>query len=273
MLQLFSFGSGSSGNCLFVSNERDAVLVDAGVGIRSVKRWAQQYDLPMSRLRALLITHDHADHVRSAAQVVRQYNLPAYATAAVHRALAQGAHTLHPLPVPCRHVVDTDTPLILASLRVTPFALPHDATENVGYAIESEGHRLVIMTDVGHVSETAAKQIQQADSLVIEANYDPDMLRCGPYPEALKQRIANGYGHLSNRQTAEALATYASPALRNVCLCHLSEHNNLPQLAHRTVAQALALRGRIEARDYQLHVLRRQVPTGPLLLNPYSQSQ
>lgn len=266
MLQIFSFGSGSSGNCLLVSNERDAVLIDAGVGIRMVRRVAQQYALPMGRLRALLITHDHADHIWSAANVVRQYNLPAYATEKVHHVMTRGLRTMHPLPIECRRMVAPDETFPIASFTITPFTLPHDATENVGYAIESEGHRLAVMTDVGHVSENVAKYIQWADSLVVEANYDPEMLANGSYPVMLQRRIADGNGHLSNPQAAEALAAYFHPSLRTVCLCHLSEHNNMPELAHDTIAQALAQRGVVEKRDYQLHVLKRRTPTGPITL-------
>lgn len=296
VLRLFSFGSGSSGNCLFVDNGRDALLVDAGVGVRTVQRLSRQYGLPMHRLRALLITHDHADHIGAAANVVRRYGMPFYATEAVLRAAALRQHFGRYASLrggAAFGEVVPGEPLRVASFEVTPFPLPHDATECVGYAIVSNdspssvvpslvedgmstgasgggGHCLVVMTDLGRVTEEVRRYIRRADSLVIEANYDAQMLACGPYPELLKQRISGGTGHLSNAQAAEAIAENAGAGLGTVCLCHLSEHNNTPELACTAVEEAMAARGLRVGTDYALHVLKRREPTGPVVLDKRS---
>ena len=264
MLQLFSFGSGSCGNCLYVRHDAEALLVDAGVGIRTVKRMVMEYGLRMDGLRGLLITHDHTDHIKAAGHLARSYRLPVYATSLVHKGMSRSYHTQAPVPPSQRCCIDPDAPFLLGGFRITPIPLPHDASENVGYAIEQGKHTLVIMTDIGHVTAQVRKYIGLADTLVIETDYDLDMLIHGPYPPQLKDRIMNGFGHLSNQQTAEVLAQHWHPRLRHICLCHLSGENNLPDLARQTIRQALADKGIEEGRDYHLHVFLRGTAVGPI---------
>ncbi len=266
MLQFISFGSGSCGNCSFLSNGRDAVLIDAGVGIRRLKKWMREYGLRTSLLRGLLVTHDHADHIKAAGYVSTDYNLQVYTTALVHEGMYRNYHAMRKVEPERRMPIEKDVPFKLGSLRITAFAIPHDSTENVGYMIEWDDECFCLMTDVGAPTETVRQYIGRANYLVLEANYDAEMLRTGPYPQYLKDRIQSGTGHLCNEQTAQLLCDCFHERLKNVWLCHLSEENNHPELARKTVEMHLRSYGIVAGKDFQLEVLRRQVPTGPWTL-------
>lgn len=265
MLQFVCFGSGSSGNCSYLSNGTDAVLIDAGIGIRRLKRYVREYGLKTSILRGILVTHDHADHIKAAGYVSNELNLQVYATAEVHEGMRKSHQTMRKVD-PSRNVnIEKGVPFDLGtSLRVTAFPLPHDATDNVGYCIESaEGETFCVMTDIGAPTEEVSTYIGRANYLMIEADFDAEMLRNGPYPQYLKDRITSGTGHLSNEQTSQLLADNFHENLRHVWLCHLSEQNNHPELARKTVEQRLRGYGIIAGVDFELDVLKRHVVSGP----------
>ncbi|MBR3442966.1 MAG: MBL fold metallo-hydrolase [Bacteroidaceae bacterium] len=266
MLQFISFGSGSCGNCSYLTNGKDAVLIDAGVGIRQLKRYFREYNVRTSLLRGILVTHDHADHTKAAGYVSAEYKLKVYATEKVHEGMVRNYHTTRKVDVEWRTNIETDAPMHLGSLSITPFVLPHDSAENVGYCIESDGEVFTLMTDVGCVTDVVRQYILRSNYVVLESDYDEEMLAKGPYPVYLQNRIRSGTGHLSNSQCAEVLAENFHEGLRNVWLCHLSEENNHPELARKTVEMKLRQYGIIAGKDFQLDVLRRGVPTGPWTL-------
>lgn len=272
MLQFISFGSGSCGNCSYLTNGRDAVLIDAGVGIRQLKRYFREYNVRTSLLRGILITHDHADHVKAAGYVSSEFRLKVFATEKVHEGMLRNYHTTRKVDAEWRVNFEKDETFRLGSLSITPFCLPHDSAENVGFCIESDGEVFTLMTDVGCVTDVVKQQIGRSNYLVLEADYDEEMLEKGPYPIYLQNRIRSGTGHLSNAQCAEALAENFHEHLRNVWLCHLSEENNHPELARKTVEYKLRQYGIIAGKDFQLEVLRRGVPTGPWILGAKSES-
>ena len=150
----------------------------------------------------------------------------------------------------------------LGAFNITPFSVPHDATENVGYQIKAEGVTFCLMTDAGRLTEEMNAFITRANYLVIEANHDREMLMQGPYPYHLKERISSGTGHLNNNACGEAIANNMSEQLRHVWLCHLSEENNHPELARKTVEAVLRSYGIVVGKDLQLDVLKRTIPTG-----------
>jgi phosphoribosyl 1,2-cyclic phosphodiesterase len=165
------------------------------------------------------------------------------------------------VPTDNRRYIDKDTPVKLGDFLVTPFGVPHDSAGNVGYRIEAEGVVFCLMTDVGHVTEDMQRYIGEANYLVLESNYDKEMLQNGTYPQHLKVRIDGPMGHLSNHDCAEAIANYATSALRHVWLCHLSEENNHPVLALKTVEQILRSYGIIMGKDFQVEDLKRKTPS------------
>lgn len=235
-----SFSSGSCGNCYFIGifNETDAceagVLIDAGVSPRRLKKELAADGLCYDDFQAILVTHDHLDHIRSLGSYCKHLQKPVCTTPAILRALSghfmTGAH-LSGVKCPLE---DGWNEIVPGRIRVQYFEVPHDATQTVGYAILLDDYKFVIMTDLGRMTPQAMAFAKQADTVVIESNYDLYMLRHGPYPKDLQDRICQGHGHLSNIECAKAISEFAHEGLRNVFLCHLSEHNNEPQLAHDT---------------------------------------
>ena len=265
MLEFVSFGSGSSGNCYYLGNDGGAVLIDAGINIRRLKRYMKEYGLAFSNIKAILVTHDHADHVKAVGHVSNEYSLPVYTTELAHRGLARANHARKKIEGKNVVVIEKGQEFSVAGFTVTPFDIPHDSMDNVGYCIQYGDKTFTIMTDVGRPTGTVKEFIGRTNYLVLEANYDREMLINGKYPQILKDRIMSGTGHLSNQQTAETLAECFHKDLRNVWLCHLSEENNHPELARKTVEFHLRSYGIIAGTDFKLEVLRRLIPTGPYI--------
>ena len=262
MLKFISFGSGSSGNCYYLGTATDALLIDIGVGIRTLKKHCRDYGISLSTVKRVLITHDHADHIKSVGSFSYDYSVPVYATGKVHDGIDHNYCITRKVSSEMRKVLTVGETLQLGDFTVRPFAVPHDASENVGYEIQVEGLTIVIITDVGSITDVIKEAISHADYLVIEANHDVEMLQNGPYPEYLKKRILSGSGHLSNDSCGKALAENMMERLKHVWLCHLSEENNHPELARKTVETVLRSYGIIPGKDMELEVLRRTMPTG-----------
>ena len=266
MLTFLSLGSGSCGNCYYIATEHDAIVVDCGVGIRRFKKNLLEYGMKLSKIRAILITHDHADHIKAAGKISNELDVPVYATHLVHQGMDRNYQASVKVSIDNRRMIEDEVQFEVGNFKITGFYLPHDASENVGYFIEVEDYKFAIMTDVGDITDNVNKYIQKSTHLILEANYDEEMLRQGRYPEILKERIASGFGHLSNDKTAKALASNIHEGLKQVWLCHLSEENNHPELARKTVETTLRSYGIIAGVDFKLEVLRRKIPTGPFCL-------
>ena len=240
-----SLSSGSCGNCYFLGSFHQdgscesALLIDLGVSPRRLKKELEKEGIPVSCIKGVLITHDHNDHIRALGSYCKNLPLPVWMTRELSGALLVRHLGGEYLPA-CRKIlspgwnqIDGDT------IRARYFVVPHDATQTVGYAVLIGGHKFVIMTDIGSFTEEASLWACQADTVVIESNYDPDMLRRGPYPPELQERIRSGHGHLSNPECAQAIRQFSHQGLRQVFLCHLSEHNNDPALAVKCSREVL----------------------------------
>ena len=262
MLRFISFGSGSSGNCYFLYTDTDGMLIDVGVGIRTLKKHFKDYGLSLQQVRRVLITHDHADHIKSVGSISHEYGLPVYATAEVHKGIDRNYCVQRKVVAERRHRVEPGQAVRLGDFVVTPFAVPHDSSDNVGYFVEAGGAAFCIITDAGCVTDEMARYIGRAQYLVIEANHDREMLQQGPYPQHLKVRIQSRTGHLSNADCGEAVARNMGEQLRHVWLCHLSEENNHPELARKTVEAVLRSYGVVAGKDFALDVLKRTMPSG-----------
>jgi phosphoribosyl 1,2-cyclic phosphodiesterase len=262
MLKFISFGSGSSGNCYYLYTDTDGLLIDLGVGIRTLKKYFKEYGLSLAKVHHILITHDHADHIKSVGSLSYEYHLPVYATDSVHKGIDRNYCVQRKVSAEKRVIITPGETRQIGDFTVTPFNVPHDSSDNVGYQIVAEGITFVIITDAGYVTDEMAEHIGQADYLVIEANHDVEMLQGGPYPQHLKTRIMSNTGHLSNANCGEAIAQHMSEHLRHVWLCHLSEENNHPELARKTVESVLRSYGIVAGKDFELEVLKRTVPTG-----------
>lgn len=258
MLHFISFGSGSSGNCYYLFTDHDTLLIDAGIGLRALKKGFRDLGKSLSDIHNLIITHDHADHVKSVGSLSRDYGLDVYATKRVHEGI-EGNYCVR-CKISCDHVktIEKGKTFTLGDFTITPFGVPHDSFDNVGYLIVAGEVNFVLITDIGHVTDEIKHFISVADYLVIEANHDVEMLMQGNYPQYLKHRILSDRGHLSNEDCANAIAENATPRLKHVWLCHLSEENNHPVLAQKTVEHVLREKGIVAGVDFKLDVLKRK---------------
>jgi len=261
MLKFISFGSGSSGNCYYLATATCGLLIDIGVGLRVLKKYFHDMGVPISSVGQILITHDHADHIKSVGAFSHDFNVPVYATELVHKGIDHNYHVVRKLSAAHKKVVEPGVTITIGDFTVTPFRVPHDASENVGYEIVAEGIHFVIITDAGSVTSEMKAHIAHADYLVIEANHDVEMLCKGPYPAYLKKRILRTKGHLPNLACGLVVARNMSERLKHVWLCHLSEENNHPELARKTVASVLMSHGIVPGRDLELEVLKRTLPS------------
>ena len=262
MLKFISFGSGSSGNCYLLTTPTDGLLIDIGVGLRGLKKDFRDYGLSVSQVHHVLVTHDHADHIKSIGLFSNDYHVPVYTTEKVHEGINRNYCVQQKVPEELKHYVQKGKAIQIGDFLVTPFEVPHDSSDNVGYMIEAEGVVFCIITDAGYVTDEMKTYISRANYLVIEANHDEEMVANGPYPDFLKGRILSQTGHLSNRSCALALVENMTEQLRYIWLCHLSEENNHPELARKTVESLLRDYGIIVGVDVKMEVLKRTVPTG-----------
>lgn len=261
MIKFVSLGSGSSGNCYYLSTGNTSILVDAGIGVRTLRRHMRDLGLNIDNLDAVFITHDHADHIKSVGYLANDLNKPIYATEPVHKGINRNYCVTSKLTAEHVRYVSKFQPIQLGDFTITPFEVPHDSSDCVGYRIVNEDITFCLITDVGHVTPAIEEEVSKANYLVLESNHDVNMLMMGPYPAYLKGRIRSGRGHLSNVDSAHLIAEHGTPVLRRVWLCHLSEENNHPELARKTVESVLRDYGIIPGVDFILDILKRKVPS------------
>ena len=259
-IKFISLASGSSGNCYFIGTDAYGILVDAGIGIRTIKKHLKDLGIGLDTIRAVLITHDHADHIKAVGHLGEKFGIPVYSTPEVHIGINKSYCVTEKLSTSVRYL-NKGTQIQIEDLSITAFEVPHDGTDNVVYCIEADGKIFSFLTDLGHITSTAAEYICRANYLILEANYDEEMLKMGPYPQYLKERIAGPNGHMSNRETAEFLAENITERLKYIWLCHLSKDNNHPELAYKTVELLLRSKGVLVGKDVQLIALKRNTPS------------
>ena len=320
-MKFICFGSGSSGNCYYLESRGTAILIDLGIGIRAFKRYMSNYGLTIPKIAAIIVTHDHTDHIKAVGPMAITYRTPVYASQRVHEGIDRNRFMTKKIPAELRELTELNTPFEVGNFRITPFAVPHDSSDNNGYFVEliqaepeedkmfgslfgsvdtapisigdsqknvgdsqkNEGDfpknvgdfsenvgensqdaptalpTFCLITDAGQFTDDMIPYVKRAKYLIIEANYDTDMLANGPYPKYLQDRISSGRGHLANVLTAAALRTHLTPVTQRIWLCHLSAENNHPDTAAATVREAIATLP-FEAKP-TVEVLRRTVPS------------
>jgi phosphoribosyl 1,2-cyclic phosphodiesterase len=237
-MQIISLQSGSNGNSIYVEAGGVRLLFDAGISGIQAKRRLAVHDRDIARVDAVLISHDHADHSRCMGVYHRKFGLPIYATAKTHRAASR--YDLGEI-ADLRHFHAGET-LRIEQVAVETIATPHDGVDGVVFVVDDGKHRLGILTDLGHVFSGLTDLIGSLDAVLLESNYDPQMLADGPYPEFLKERIEGPGGHISNLEAAELLKSNTGKRMQWACLAHLSQDNNTPQLAVKTHHRLLGKR-------------------------------
>jgi phosphoribosyl 1,2-cyclic phosphodiesterase len=267
-MRVHILGSGSEGNAIVLESNQQVILVDAGFGVRELARRLRSVNVEPEAVSALIVTHEHHDHVRGAGAAARRWHWPIYATAGTLRprdkgrvSMADGRRAMgeNSLPISLsieppaakaaapkrrkivKHIVDTHTQVELEDFSIRFVKAPHDAREPVALVAtaKSTGERVGIAYDLGHLTERFIRHFADVDVLVLESNHDSAMLRTGPYPWSLKQRVAGPNGHLSNAEAALMARSCVHRGLRHVVLCHLSQVNNRPEIALKAMRTAL----------------------------------
>lgn len=233
-----SLASGSSGNCYYLGNQDFGFLIDVGIPFRVIRKKLSEYKIPIESIHAVFITHNHWDHIKSIEYFSSVLHLPIYALTSVKKAICSHK-CLSRIVLGDIKDLEYNQSVSIKNYTITPFYVPHDSEGNCGYTIEFNGKRFTLATDIGTPTEELKNLIPQSDFLVIEANHDELMLNNGPYPPELKQRVRSDKGHLSNKVVGELLEECVSDRLTRIFLCHLSDKNNTPDLAYKTVVHIM----------------------------------
>lgn len=223
-LQILSLNSGSNGNCYYVGNQSEAVLIDAGISCRETETRLARSGLSFSRIKAIFITHEHSDHTRGTEVISRKYKIPVYFSAETHK------NSRLRLDKNLVMYFDPYSPVVIGELSVNAFPKQHDASEPHSFTVSGSGITIGVLTDIGTACEHVIDNFRQCHAAFLEANYDEDMLENGRYPEYLKQRIRSDHGHLSNLQSLELFSQHRSEFMTHLLLSHLSQDNNNPRL-------------------------------------------
>jgi phosphoribosyl 1,2-cyclic phosphodiesterase len=237
--------SGSRGNCAFVSSARTRILVDAGISCRETfKRMRSLGEDPQS-LSAILITHEHSDHVYGLATLAKKLRIPVFMTGATHAAWTRAMRTVNGERPQLERFEEfrSGHSFRVGDIDVTPFTIPHDAADPVGFTFRTEGAKVGFATDLGRLLANVRHELRGSDILVVESNHGVEMLRSGPYPWSVKQRVGSPTGHLSNEKLADFFTGDYDNNAAFVVLAHLSEQNNHPEIARLGAERALAERG------------------------------
>ena len=254
MIRVCPLFSGSSGNAVFVSNQKTKLLVDAGLSGKRIEAALAQIEVSAKELSAILVTHEHTDHIQGVGVMARRYHLPVYATEKTWQAMGRAIGALEESQM---QVVHPSRPLAIRDFEVVATSIPHDAADPVAYTLFAEGKKVSVATDIGYVEEALIEQLSGSHLVVMEANHDVEMLRDGNYPYPLKQRILSDRGHLSNEAAGELAVRLVQSGTAHIVLGHLSLENNLPERAFDTVYRALANGGVVPGLEMTLEVAKR----------------
>jgi len=223
-LYIASLNSGSNGNCYYIGNDRESVLIDAGIPCRETERRMRRLGLSLSNVKGIFISHEHDDHIRGLEVLSKRYRLPVYISESTRQQLRLS------LEPQLAMQLDPHEPVTIGALTVTPFPKTHDASDPCSFVVSSPTVRIGVFTDLGVVCEQLIHHFQQCHAAFLETNYDEQLLDTGRYPHFLKNRIRGGFGHLSNRQAIELFVRYRPAFMSHLFPAHLSRDNNRPEL-------------------------------------------
>ncbi len=246
-MRLCSIASGSSGNCIYIGSDQNSILIDAGISGRRVEAGLKELELCGKDLDGILITHEHADHIKGLGVLARKYQVPIYGTPGTLKAIGKTSSVGDISPELYREIMP-DTTFQVGDLSISPFRVSHDAADPVAYRVECGKKKVAVATDLGMYTDYTVERLTGLDALLLEANHDVHMLEVGGYPYYLKRRILGERGHLSNESAGQLLCQVLHDNLKHIFLGHLSKENNYEKLAYETV---------------RLEVLLEDTPYGP----------
>ncbi len=257
MLQFCSLYSGSTGNSLFVQSDNTKILVDVGVSAKKITEALSSISVDINSIDAILITHEHIDHVRSLSTISKKYNIPVYATQNTWDSMPENKFKIS---LDNQKVFNPKDKFEVGDMLINPFSIPHDATDPCGFNVLCNDRKLSIATDIGHMTKDIIKRLENSSLLMLESNYDPEVLKCGSYPYKLKSRILGPTGHLSNSTAGKTISLLLDSGLSTAILGHLSKENNFPELAYSTVLEELQLNN-CDFENLKLKVASRSEPS------------
>ena len=240
MTKFLSLYSSSSGNSILISNSDTNILIDAGVSASKICAALNDAGVDPNQIDAILVTHEHSDHICGIRVLAKKYNIPVFANASTMEGVLKSAPTIRPGDA---HIITESKEYSIRSMKIKAFVTPHDSASSVGYVIESDNKKYAVATDTGSITKAMLGALAGCEAVVIEANHDEEMLKNGPYPPPLKKRILSNKGHLSNKNCAWLATQLAIWGTKRILLGHLSEQNNTPQKAFDCVKKSLESNG------------------------------
>ena len=243
-MQVYTLFSGSSGNSIYIKDQKTEILIDAGKSAQAIEKSLFSLGTSIDNIDAILLTHEHADHFVGLEILSKKHHIPVHMTEKSYKkAVYQGSFVSQ-----CAKMHETHYELEIGSLKISSFEIPHDSAQNVGYIVRGSDEIFGIATDIGYVTGEIVESLSQCERIILESNHDKYMLISGKYPEFLKQRILSNGGHLSNDDASRLACTLAKNGVKSITLAHLSRENNTPTLAHDTMREALDLNGYVNVR-------------------------
>ena len=232
MFKFCNLYSGSSGNCSFVGTDNINILIDCGESQKKILTALESIGTNINQINAIVVTHEHSDHVKTLGAISKKYNIPVYANEKTFNNMPEQTELIKEEN---RKIFNTDDHFEIGDLQIHPFHIPHDAAEPCGYNIYNENNKISIATDIGHMDNSILKKLEESKFLLLESNYEPEILKYAKYPYYLKRRISGPNGHLSNQEASDTIIKLLSTGVNNIMLGHLSKENNFPELAYKTV--------------------------------------
>ena len=228
------------GNCLYVESENTKLLIDAGVSLKKIETGLETLNVSPSSLDGILVTHEHSDHIQSLGNLSKKFNLPVYANSETFDAMPKQTDKISAENINKFKVTEK---FQIKDIEVDPFSIPHDAANPCGFSISNNSDKISIATDIGHITNDILKQLEDSKFILLESNYDTEVLKCSKYPYLLKQRIAGPNGHLSNEVASKVINYLLQGNLKTAMLGHLSKESNFPELAYQTVVDEIIRAG------------------------------
>lgn len=256
MFNFCSLYSGSSGNSLFVETNNTKILIDAGVSSKKIETALADINVDPTSLDGILVTHEHTDHVQGLGTFSKKFNLPVFVNQETLDAMPKQKDKISNNNIKTFKVTDKFS---IGDLDIKPFSIPHDAANPCGFNIWKNDKKISIATDIGHMTNDILKQLEESLFIMLEANYDPEVLRCSSYPFILKSRIAGPTGHLSNELAGKTISHLLPSGLKTAMLGHLSKESNFPELAYQTVMDELISNSSSEKDSFKLSVASRDI--------------
>ena len=256
MLNFCSLYSGSSGNSLYVQSDNTQVLIDCGVSSKKIEEALNSIEVDASSIDAILITHEHSDHVKGLATFSSKFNVPVFSTIETFNNMEK---ITSKIPNTNINYFKIDEKFSIGDLEILPFAIPHDAANPCGFNIFNHDKKISIATDIGHMNSSILKKLEGSSFLLLESNYDTEVLKCCSYPFILKSRISGPTGHLSNDVAGKTITYLLKSGLKTAMLGHLSKESNFPELAYSTTVNEILSNG-IDENSFNLSVASRDFP-------------